>query len=282
LVAATDSADLCRRWARLEGHFDTLFTTEVSIEALQQVALELAVRGKLVEQDPEDRPAALLLKELTDSIGSDRRHGKSGQSRATAIAQEEIPYEIPDGWAWARFDQIAKVRAELVQSLDHPDALQIAPDIIEKGTGKLLSTRTVREAGVRGPNSRFYAGQIIYSKIRPSLSKAVIAEFDGLCSADMYPLESKIDSSFLLNVILSESFLRQVRAAENRIKMPKLNKESLGSFIVAVPPLAEQHRIVAKMDELNALCDSLKAGLAEAAKTRKHVADAMVERAAAA
>jgi type I restriction enzyme S subunit len=278
LVNATDPADLVRQWVRFEAHFDSLFTTEHSIDALRQTVLELAVRGKLVEQDGEDRPAAAL---LTDTGGSQSRRRSGAQSQNPALAEEKRPYEIPNGWAWARFDQIAKIRAELVQSLDHPDAFQIAPDIIEKGTGKLLAVRTVEEAGVRGPNSRFYAGQIIYSKIRPSLSKAVIAEFDGLCSADMYPLDTHIDPSFLLRTILSEPFLRQVRAAENRIKMPKLNKESLGSFIIALPPLAEQYRIVAKFDELMALCDALKARLANAGEIRRHLADAVVERAAA-
>lgn len=113
---------------------------------------------------------------------------------------------------------------------------QVAPDSIEKGTGKLIKRRTVAESGVKGPNSRFYAGQVLYSKIRPSLSKAIIAEFDGLCSADMYPLEAMVNSEFLLKIILSEVFLTQVRAAENRIKMPKLNVDSLSNILVPICP----------------------------------------------
>lgn len=281
LVNSADAADLARQWARLESHFDTLFTTDASIDALKQTILDLAVRGKLVEQDAEDEHAEKMLSLIAPNKVKGSKPGKTPKFTVCPITKAEVPFGIPDAWAWARFSQVAKIRAELVQSLDFPDAIQIAPDVIEKGSGRLLSIRTVAEAGVRGPNSRFYKGQIIYSKIRPSLSKAVIAEFDGLCSADMYPLDARIDANFLLRLILSEPFLQQVRVAENRVKMPKLNKESLNAFAVPVPPLAEQRRIVAKVDALMALCDALKARLADAAQTQRHLADAIAERAAA-
>lgn len=281
LVNSADAADLARQWARLESHFDTLFTTDASVDALKQTILDLAVRGKLVEQDAEDEHAEKMLSLIAPNKVKGSKPGKTPKFTVCPITKAEVPFGIPDAWAWARFSQVAKIRAELVQSLDFPDAIQIAPDVIEKGSGRLLSIRTVAEAGVRGPNSRFYKGQIIYSKIRPSLSKAVIAEFDGLCSADMYPLDARIDANFLLRLILSEPFLQQVRVAENRVKMPKLNKESLNAFAVPVPPLAEQRRIVAKVDALMALCDALKARLADAAQTQRHLADAIAERAAA-
>ncbi len=281
LVTSADAAELATNWARLEQHFDTLFATEASIDALKQTILDLAVRGKLVEQDAGDEAASVLLQRIATSNSTGWKDGRNRGATTPPIPEQETPFRIPHDWTWSRFGQIAKVRADLVQSLDFPNAIQIAPDIIEKGTGKLLATRTVSEAGVRGPNSRFYVGQIIYSKIRPSLSKAVIAEVDGLCSADMYPLDTPIDTHFLLKLILSEVFLVQVRIAENRIKMPKLNKESLNNFLVPIPPLAEQQRIVAKVDALMALCDTLKASITDAATTQKHLADAITERAAA-
>ena len=144
-------------------------------------------------------------------------------------------FELPSAWSWARFGSIVSFESELVAPQDFQNFDQVAPDSIEKGTGKLLCRRTVAETGITGPNNRFYAGQILYSKIRPSLSKAVIAEFDGLCSADMYPLGVVgLSKRFLLKVILSEPFLAQVRREENRIKMPKLNIPSLSNFLIAV------------------------------------------------
>jgi type I restriction enzyme, S subunit len=122
----------------------------------------------------------------------------------------------------------------------------------------LLVHRTVQEFGSIGPNNKFYKGQILYSKIRPSLSKAVVAPYDGLCSADMYPIKTLVDINFMLKIILSEVFLKQVRQAENQVKMPKLNLESLGVFQIPIPPLVEQRRIVAEIDRLMARCDELE------------------------
>jgi type I restriction enzyme S subunit len=154
--------------------------------------------------------------------------------------------------------------------------LQVAPDCIEKGTGNLLSKRTVAEAGVGSPNHRFSPGQILYSKIRPSLSKAVLVDFEGLCSADMYPINSRIDVNFLLMYILSQPFLEQVSIAENRVKMPKLNQEALVSFMVPVPPLAEQSRIVARVESLRRLCADLRQRLAASQTAQAQLAGALV------
>jgi type I restriction enzyme S subunit len=93
----------------------------------------------------------------------------------------------------------------------------------------------------------------------------------------MYPIDALIDSSYLLIVILSPVFLAQVSEAENRVKMPKLNQDALNRFWVPVPPLAEQHRIVARVAELRHLCTTLRARLTQARQTQAQVADALVD-----
>tara|TARA_R110002033_G_scaffold167313_1_gene206396 strand:+ start:631 stop:2445 length:1815 start_codon:yes stop_codon:yes gene_type:complete len=267
-------------WQRVAEHFDTLFTTEASIDTLKQTILQLAVMGKLVQQDPNDEPAVKLLARIAKEKAQLIKDGKiKKQKTLHAITDEEKPFALPQGWEWVRFGSLVNFQAELVRPEEFLDYDQIAPDSIEKGTGKLLKRRTVRDSGVKGPNSRFYTGQILYSKIRPSLSKAVIAEFDGLCSADMYPLQSMVYSKYLLKSILSEVFLEQVRVAENRIKMPKLNIDSLSDIMLPLAPIEEQHCIVTKVDELMALCDQLKARLSDAQTTQLHLTDAIVEQA---
>ena len=129
--------------------------------------------------------------------------------------------------------------------------MHIAPDNIEKGTGTLLSCRSVLQDKVSSPNHLFQKGQIIYSKIRPLLRKAVIAPFDGLCSADMYPLNTSLNPKYLLSYILSDSFNYQVATAmSSRVKMPKINQNELGSILGPIPPIQEQDRIVGKIDGL--------------------------------
>ena len=279
LTDAKNSDDFKEAWQRIAGCFDTLFTTEYSIDKLKQTILQLAVMGKLVPQDPTDEPASELLKKIAKEKARLIKEGKiKKQSTLPEITEEEKPFELPIGWEWVRMGYLINIKSELVNPLIYPDLDQVAPDSIEKKTGKLLFRRTVSESGVRGPNNKFYVGQILYSKIRPSLSKAIIAPFDGICSADMYPIESMINPEFLLKEILSENFLNQVKIVENRIKMPKLNALALLSIIVTLPPLAEQHRIVTKVNELFAICDSLKEGIHKAQEIQNVLAEEIVKR----
>lgn len=107
------------------------------------------------------------------------------------------------------------------------------------------------EDKVASPNHLFYKGQIIYSKIRPLLRKAVIAPFDGLCSADMYPLNTAINRKYLLKYMLSDAFNLQVATAmSSRVKMPKINQDELSKILIPIPPMQEQERIVSKIEGL--------------------------------
>ena len=255
--------------ALLEKHFDTAFDSPNGIKKLRELILTLAMQGKLVPQDPIDPPASELLKAIEEEKKKLIKEGKIKKPKILPnIKLEEIPYQLPKSWEWVRFFTINTVKSELVSAKDYPLENQIAPDSIEKGSGRLLLHRTVEEFGATGPNNRFHKGQILYSKIRPSLNKAVIAPYEGLCSADMYPIQTFVDLKFMLKVILSEVFLEQVRQAENRVKMPKLNLESLSIFQIPLPPLSEQHRIVAKIDRLMELCDRLEASI-EATKLKQ-------------
>ena len=131
--------------------------------------------------------------------------------------------QIPKEWYVDKFGRMAHVKANLVPPEKYLDFIQIAPDNIEKGSARLLDNlQTVREVGVISDNHLFYKGQILYSKIRPLLNKVVIAPFDGLCCADMYPLETDCVSKFVVYTILSHGFESQVGLVTgNRVKMPK-------------------------------------------------------------
>ena len=97
---------------------------------------------------------------------------------------DEIPFDLPKSWEWVRFFSVVDIATNLVRPEEYADYMHIAPDNIEKATGTLFECHTVQQDKVASPNHLFYKGQIIYSKIRPLLRKAVIAPFDGLCSAD--------------------------------------------------------------------------------------------------
>lgn len=165
--------------------------------------------------------------------------------------------EIPEGWKVVRFKHIASIKSNLVQPDKYMKYPQIAPDNIEKDTGRLLSHQTVEESGVISGNHLFYRGQILYSKIRPNLNKLTVAPFDGLCSADMYPIESKLPTLFMVYSMLSTYFVSQVSLIiQDRVKMSKINQEELGEIKVAVP---SQQEMLTIADYLDSKCSEIDA-----------------------
>ena len=238
-------------------------------DMLKKSILQMAVQGKLVPQDPADEPASILLERIRaekqrliaeGKIKRDKhesvifRRDNSHYEKLDGIERcidDEIPFDIPDTWMWARFFSVVDIATNLVRPELYADYIHIAPDNIEKATGTLLSCRSVLQDKVTSPNHLFRKGQIIYSKIRPLLRKAVIAPFDGLCSADMYPLNTSINGKYLLRYILSDAFNLQVAVAmSSRVKMPKINQEELSRILIPIPPMQEQDRIACKIDEL--------------------------------
>ncbi|MFN3379005.1 MAG: restriction endonuclease subunit S [Runella zeae] len=114
------------------------------------------------------------------------------------------------------------------------------------------------EDDVQSANHYFYSGHLIYSKVRPKLNKVVKVNFEGLCSADMYPLRALTNPDFLLYTMLSNFFLVEVDKFDNRVKMPKINQNQLSQIPLPLPPLSEQQRIVEKLESLMQTCDALE------------------------
>lgn len=179
--------------------------------------------------------------------------------------------EIPKEWKIIRFKYVAIVKSNLVAPFRYMDYPQIAPDIIEKDTGKIISHRSVKEASVDSWNHLFYKGQILYSKIRPVLNKVTIAPYDGLCSADMYPISAKENVRFLQYIMLSAFFIKQVDlVTRDRIKMPKINQDELGNILLVVPSKEEQQQIA---DFLDTKCSEIDAIIADKKRQRGILAD---------
>jgi len=241
---------------------------------LRKSILTLAVQGKLVPQDPNDEPASELLERLSRELSPEKRRRQAAP--LPPLPAESLQYELPESWTWARFRDVAIIASNLVNPNEFLDFTHLAPDNIEKGNGVLLPCTTVREDKVISSNHRFYPGQIVYSKIRPNLAKVVVVDFDGLCSADMYPIDALIDAFFFQRYMLSESFLVQAVKTDTRVAMPKINQTELNALAVPVPPLAEQRRIVAKVDQLMALVDELETQLAASRATTANLLEAIV------
>ena len=206
------------------------------IESLFAKLDEAKEKAQAVVDSFETRKAAILHKAFTGEL--------------TAKWREEHGVSI-DNWKTTRFDSVAAIRSNLVEPAEYQSFPHIAPDNIEKKTGVLLEYHTIAEDGVTSGKHRFYSGQILYSKIRPYLSKAVVVDFDGLCSADMYPIEAYQNARCLWYYMLSDEFLLQASTAGSRSVLPKINQKELSALTVHLPTNdREQEEIARILDEL--------------------------------
>lgn len=206
------------------------------IESLFAKLDEANEKAQAVVDSFETRKAAILHKAFTGELSAKWR--------------EEHGVSI-DNWKTTRFDSVAAIRSNLVDPAEYQSFPHIAPDNIEKKTGVLLEYHTIAEDGVTSGKHRFYSGQILYSKIRPYLSKAVVVDFDGLCSADMYPIEAYQNARCLWYYMLSDEFLLQASTAGSRSVLPKINQKELSALTVHLPTNdREQEEIARILDEL--------------------------------
>ena len=180
--------------------------------------------------------------------------------------------QIPTHWTVRKFSQAASINGGQVDPRDEPFASMtlIAPNHIEKMTGRILDTATAGDQGADSGKYLAREGQVIYSKIRPGLRKAVLAPFDCLCSADMYAIsgaKSLLRNRFLHLLLLSEPFSNFVVDVSARVAIPKVNRESLAGAVLWFPSLEEQDAIVDRTSSSVATIDLLVAKAGQVVET---------------
>lgn len=256
----------------------TCFCNKELIDKLRQSILQNAIQGKLVQQDLNDEPASELLKRIKSGKEQLIKGGKIKKEKINYKYENPNAYDIPNTWEWCKFYQVANIASNLVSPYEYLDLPHIAPNNIEKGSGKLLNYSSIREDNVTSYNHYFYAGQILYSKIRPNLSKLVVVDFEGLCSADMYPINSYINTDYLKLYMLSKTFLSYSTKNDTRVAMPKINQEELNNIPVPIPPIKEQKRIVDRVNELMQLCDKLELENNNAQKSSSELLQSLMQK----
>lgn len=170
---------------------------------------------------------------------------------------------IPEDWALRPFMTVVRIASGQVNPTCEPfrSMVLVAPDHIESGSGRLLKKETSDEQHAISGKYLFGAGDIVYSKIRPYLRKAILADFEGLCSADMYPLRPSEDSSagFIFATILAHHFSRYAESVSVRSGMPKINRVELAEYTFALPPTkTEQESVAGALCDTDALIESLE------------------------
>lgn len=149
------------------------------------------------------------------------------------------------GWSIVKFDEFAQIDGNMTTDYKkYADYPHIGIDSIEKGTGALKGYRTVKEDGVVSGKYIFTPQHIIYSKIRPNLNKVALPDFEGLCSADAYPIlpnPKNCNRIFLALAMRSDYFLDYILQFSARTNLPKVNRKEIAGFSMPLPPLFLQN-----------------------------------------
>ena len=249
----------------------------MTAQQLKNSILQMAVQGKLVPQDPNDEPASALLERIkaekqelikAGKIKKDKKASEifRGASRNLPYAyceqigketrdiSDEIPFDIPDSWEWVRLGIISTYN-QTKQKINAKDAdasiWGLDLEDIEKG-GRLLVKKTVEERKAVGDKTLFSKGDILYSKLRPYLLKILVAPDSGICTPEIVPFTvyGNISAEYIVSFLKSPYVDGLVNGETYGVKMPRAGTETMVNLLVPLPPINEQHRIVAKIEEL--------------------------------
>lgn len=297
LTTLTDSQnadELAENWSRISAHFDTLFTTEASIDTLKQTILQLAVMGKLVPQDPSDEPASELLKRIAQEKAQLVKDGKmKKQKPLPPISDEEKPFELPDGWEWCRLGELA-LKSEAgwspqcentPRSGEQWGVLKISavtwgeyqPEE-NKALPAHLSPREefeVKENDFlisRANTAELVARSVVVPEKTPGnlmLSDKIIRfEFSSLVSAHYISLVN--------NSIFSREYYKEV-AGGTSSSMKNVSRNQVSELLIGLPGYNEQLKIVENIAKYIQICEALTSKIKSAQQTQLHLADALTD-----
>ncbi|WP_186379548.1 restriction endonuclease subunit S [Yersinia rochesterensis] len=297
LATLTDSQnaeELAENWARISQHFDTLFTTEASIDALKQTILQLAVMGKLVPQDPNDEPASELLKRIEQEKAQLVKEGKiKKQKPLPPISEDEKPFELPVGWEWCRLGDLA-----------HNSEAGWSPQC---GTSPRIDDQwgVLKISSVTWGEFNPDENKALPKNLEPKIEYEVMAR-DFLISrantADLVARSVVVPDSIPKHLMLSDKIIRfqfsrlidvnyinlvnnsnysrnyySEVAGGTSSSMKNVSRVQVSSLLIGLPSYNEQLNIVNEVRRLALLCDRLKSRLQSAQQTQLHLADALTD-----
>ena len=255
-----------------------------SISNTKSKILDLAIRGKLVPQDPNDEPASVLLERISAEKEELIKQGKIKRDKKESVIfkGDDNSYYLRTGrveesledWRFDDLPETWKICC-LGELCDYGDCINvntedIAEDAwildledIEKDTGTVLKKVTKDQRNSVSTKHKFHSGQVLYSKLRPYLNKVVLSDADGYCTSEILPLEFKncVLPEYARYYLMSGTFIAYANHCSYGVKMPRLGTTDGKKAIFSLPPLSEQKRIVETIDfcfvQLNKISEAL-------------------------
>ncbi len=297
LTQASDATDFADNWQRLAEHFHALFTTEPSIDALKQTLLQLAVMGKLVPQDPTDEPASELMVRLRQersewllSKQDSAPECKTMLRKLSSLSEASPPFPLPDSWQAVHLIDCSRMLVDC-----HNKTAPYASEGIPIIRTSNIRNREFRFNDLKYVNDETYEywsrrcppepGDIMFTREAPMGEAAIIPDGAKFCLGQrtmlVRPMHGYIDSRYLLITLTEPHLLERASTSAIGSTVKHLRVGDVEQLNIPLPPLAEQHRIVAKVDQLMVLCDQLRTRLTQARQLNEQLASALVEQAVA-
>ena len=232
---------------------------------LRQKILDLAIRGKLVPQDPNDEPASVLLERIRAEKEQLIKEGKIKRSKKSAATDkshyENAPFEIPENWVWTTLGEISNYGQCENVDVDKIAANEWILELedIEKDSGRIIQKLCKDDRKACGTRHKFYRNEILYSKLRTYLNKVLVAPSSGFCTSEIIPIHCiETNPWFICFVLRSNYFLDYTASLGYGVKMPRLGTNDALISYIPLPPLSEQARIVDEVAKWNIIIDEIE------------------------
>jgi type I restriction enzyme, S subunit len=284
LLKAKESSDFSTAWHFIAQNFSELYSVKENVAQLRKAILQLAVMGKLVPQDPNDEPASELLKAIELEKQRLVKEGKIKQSKPLLEIQlEEMPSEVPKGWQWVRLGELALFSDSgwspqcLSESRSGQEWGVLKVSAVSWGEFRPEENKALPQGMEAKPECEVQVGDFLISRANTEelVARSVVVKTAPvhLMMSDKivrFNLSQKIEKDFINFANLSR-FAREYyarNASGTSSSMKNISREVINNLPILLPPIAEQHRIVAEIDRLMALCDRLEESI-EAAKSKQ-------------
>lgn len=291
LTASATPGELADNWQRVAQHFDLLMDRPEAIDALEQTLLQLAVRGLLVPQDPTDEPASTLLGRIRAEKDRLIAEGKIKRDKPLSpITDEEKPFELPVGWEWVRITESAQVQGGIQKTQLRRPVKQHFPYLrvanVQRDTLLLEEIERFELTLEELERWRLVKGDLLIVEGNGS------AEEIGRCAVWDGSIDPCVHQNHLIRVrhflpecmAFAKLFLNAPSGMEEMKRLAittsglySLSVGKIRNYVIPLPPLAEQSRIVARVTALRRLCTDLRQRLAERQSVQARLADALVE-----
>jgi len=286
LASETPPGEFNQHWDFIAEHFDLLFQTPEHVAPLRQSILELAVRGKLTRREARDQSA----KELLKRVGEEKEKTGKGKS-LLPVKDSEKPFEIPEGWEWARLqdltETITKGSSPKWQGVEYVNKGEGVLFITSKNVGQ-FSLITDEETYVEEkfneiePRSILKKDDILMNIVGASIGRSAIYNLDTVANINQAVClirlvdHDLLDKDYFILFFNSSTCIGYMSDKQVDNARANLSMGNIANFAIPVPPLAEQERIVKRVEQLLSLCDALEAGLQSAEEERGRLVAAVM------